>query len=498
MNQARSYLLISVLLFCCVGVFSQDYKPDFINHQYMYEHGGSECYFYKCTTGISIDSFSVNALDSTFYTYRVVDDSIYLNGCMKPFDTLWTGIQITTNGTGDLIFINDQSDSIKIKTRAGIGDTWKLFNFQNGDYINAEVISIKPQQILGVQDSIKTIELQAKNGLNANISHIFNGKNLRFSQSNGFVTLFNFRSFPLDTITYSLIGVSNPDRGAINIDAAAIFDYQIGDEFHYHDMQNLFPAAKIAHDDKGILKVLNRIKTPTEYTYTMERCELASHWDVVAEEWIYEHILDTIQTVIKLSTYNYLDAMPFQLMDISGFYGYTSLYPKNNRTYKSLGSNLLLDSAKTCLTYLMGHGANPTIQYGDGLGLTYYQNEGFQSIGTEYELIYYKKGNDTWGTPLNCSDLYYGISKINKSNYFLVYPTLFSETLFLNIDQRSQQSSQYISIYNIQGNAIVIEQEYKGRNKQIRFETSGWPPGLYTVHIRSDRNINVQKVIKVR
>ena len=116
-------------------------------------------------------------------------------------------------------------DSIKINTLANLNDNWKLLNLSNGNFLQATVVTISLQTILGNADSVKTISLQAKDSLGNNMNNIFNDKETKIGKQNGFLQIYNLLEFPSDTIPYSLVGKSNLDVGIVNLTAKEIFDF---------------------------------------------------------------------------------------------------------------------------------------------------------------------------------------------------------------------------------------------------------------------------------
>ncbi|MEO8087837.1 MAG: hypothetical protein ABI763_13520, partial [Bacteroidota bacterium] len=225
-----------LLLFCLLTatIFAQNWQTVLSNRN---------AFFYgDCSSSIRalfVDSTSFSGTDSVLYNYRGIPDGCYYYpGCFHINDTLWPGVKILISQNGDNLFLNYANDSIIIKTRAYLNDTWRLFEMDNGDYISGEIDSINFVPVLGMMDSVKNIKLTARNSSGNTIAHTINGHYIKISKNHGLVTSVSLFNFPSEEYEYSIIGLSNPVLGLQNLTAAEIFNLDVGDIFQYSNHED--------------------------------------------------------------------------------------------------------------------------------------------------------------------------------------------------------------------------------------------------------------------
>jgi len=108
-------------------------------------------------------------------------------------------------------------------------------------------------------------------------------------------------------------------------------------------------------------------------------------------------------------------------------------------------------SGDSCWYLIMADGCLSDKKYIKGLGGPYYAcTEAFCLGGAERKLVYYKKGNTTWGNPLIITD----ISDIEQLKNIQVYPNPANDYINVKFCDNSN-SDCFISIYNIQGKLMI-------------------------------------------
>ena len=316
------------------------------------------------------------------------------------------GEKVSFMNNGDDVFLNYNNDSIIIRTAAKEGETWVLF--ENDELIiTGEVISHQPEDILGQTDSVKTINLQAYYSQMDSIDHNINGLQLKLSKNHGLIQTLNFLSFPDETSgmmenhsDYELIGIANPDLGVQNLNWMDVHDFQPGDEIHV-----------IARDINGyidyyhhtrvntIYRYLNKNDMQDSIRYTIERIrKIRQKWSP-QEDFTITFTHDTITSLIK--PWNYFDIVSEEPIFSEGavyFHHQTYFYPHNTQgKYFEYGYfDIVSDD---CLTFPIYDGCFIYPLYLKGLAGPYYScSYDFEEISRQ--LAYYKKGDETWGTPL--------------------------------------------------------------------------------------------------
>jgi len=132
-------------------------------------------------------------------------------------------------------------------------------------------------------------------------------------------------------------------------------------------------------------------------------------------------------------------------------------------------------------------------KYVDGCGKAYvHYNDGI-SVSSSDDLIYYKKGEEEWGTPVivGIKDIYSSTPNI----FAFPNPFTTSTTIEFSLDANSKTQ---ISIYNTVGEMV-----YKGEEQmmapgthQFSWSPHHLPAGLYFVVLRSEDGVSVVKMIK--
>jgi hypothetical protein len=155
-----------VFLFILNFSFSQNYlsiKPDAIS----YYLGTSD----ETVSPIRIDSIITNGINTEYYSFcmiRPIPNSNYYT----EKGPSWIGKKMTDCGNSMNLFFNKENDTIYIKTNALLNESWKMFTFSNGNYVQATISSKALETIIGLSDSVKTISLQVKNSSGTNISNL--------------------------------------------------------------------------------------------------------------------------------------------------------------------------------------------------------------------------------------------------------------------------------------------------------------------------------------
>lgn len=115
---------------------------------------------------IWIDSSKVNGSYTTHYFYpsiRPKQMGLNLNPfmCLDTAGATWMGKTFVRTQDGDELYFNLNSDTIRLKTRATINESWTLFKTAGDTLFQAQVIALDTLSVDGQSDSIKQISIQA-------------------------------------------------------------------------------------------------------------------------------------------------------------------------------------------------------------------------------------------------------------------------------------------------------------------------------------------------
>jgi len=382
-----------------------------------------------------------------------------------------------------------------IKTQAGLYDSWKCCDLTYGRHLNASVTKIYADTLLGVEDSVQEISFQAYNIGGDSVPHIMNGKQIVLGKLLGLLEWFDIHLFPNDTTRYFLAGKSHLQIGIQLVPALEMFDFDIGDEFHY-DNENSW--GHWYHTMKTVLeKTIYGDVDSIVYKY--ERCYVEYRPQPPPNTFF---IHDTIIETIDLTNWYWLELfnkLPDEFIRLDEY--------SAHKYFRKIGSHE--NRVMVAISYLdyNYYSQNcwrdnwPDMQYYEefhcekGLGYTYYITRevlGSGFIG-EYisSLVYYRKGSEVWGTPWasDCFTLvgvdYHEAPDVSLS----IYP--------------NPASGSIISIKTDHpGELTILDLQGKSRLRQAitepttTIDVSDLKSGVYVVKIVGEKGVEVGKFVK--
>ncbi len=476
--------------------FSQNYlsiKPDAISYYYGIDN--------ESVFPIRIDSVITHGDSTEYYSFgmlRPLPNSYYFT----EKGPSWIGKKMTDCGNGINLFFNYNNDTIFIKTDALLNESWKMYTYPNGDYINAKVTNIILDNYIGLIDSTKIINLQLKNSFGINLINALNNYQYKLSKNYGFFILTDFYSFPFnpgepDSIYVStpemeLVGISNPQHGMQNLTYADVNGMQAGDEIHYNYYYSggAYPGSYSQHNE-SIYKYINRTENNAHDTiiFTVEICQFNTIQHYYPNSIVTSNYHNIVYNTISLNnSFNKLPLEPFFDGYTWGYYNKTDSIGYQPEHIYSLDYNDSLQPAILngwgTTNFIKNHGSG-TFQYYD-----YYDgsssNQSFQ---------YYKINGNEWGTPFICDSLLAHLTNVTNNGYtesgISFYPN--PATNYININSNYESISSFnIKIYDMQGRILLIKQ-IADINQQI--DVSSIPNGIYLVKIANLKTIDNYKLI---
>ena len=390
----------SFLFFVCVILsYANAY-----NYQTMYSHRTAFFSENNQVLPIRIDSVKMSG-DSVFYPIRNIE--MLDNNCFDPKGASWIGKKVIVNRDWNYFF-NAHNDTIKLKTSASLNESWDVHSSPEM-LIKGTVIGIDTVHFLGLIDSVKTIELKAYTiTLNA-LPHKLDNKRIRISKHYGFIDAMNFNSWPAYQFTYIqgdifqpiLAGMTNPEIGIQNLTWFKVFDFQPGDEIHSEYNSGWAfgsPPPYFTINKKTIKKYISR----TDYT---DSIQYAVDIQSATVEYIQGSYIPTIfhyttTETIKLNTeFDKLAGEPI-IDDYSAGLN-TQLYSTFQvKIAPHATENVFERDDSNCWSRMILDGCFPMNSYYTGLGGPYIECTGWMLSYESNSLVYYKKGSETWGTPL--------------------------------------------------------------------------------------------------
>lgn len=475
-------MLFSIALLAGFSVFSQDYQCIKDDADYFFWDG----WMYHA---IAIDSVQVHPDFTSYYNFTVVGKDDYQTECYTKDWPSWFGPRTDIYTNGDHFFFNYMIEPILIKTMKNAGDSWVSYNFSDGRFIESTIYQKVQMEFLGITDSVKKITFQVKDQNGIPISHSINDKQIWISKNHGLVKAINFKLFPdlYDYFDYyveesDLSGISNPQVGVQNLTAREIYNYDIGDEFHIWD---LTWGGGSATDFKRILTITGKEWIGDSIViYTKKRCERKRYfgsWDTLLL------FNDTVTEIFNFndSYWLALDEIPekYSTMGDSSYHDYfwtmETFNEEINKRCKSLISGYFSFYPHDCIYEII---TSTPVNYKDNGftggwadGLGGYWNDDQGGVGNISGLVYFKKGEEEWGTPFNCDSLLTGLTITTIDAKTSVHPNPMHDWAKLTVDNPENKEYQF-QLFNLMG---VLLREYRFQTNDLMIQRENLGNGIY-------------------
>lgn len=480
---------ICILLFCLSGgiLNAQDYQNICT----------SGITFFKGSSG-NIKAYRQDSVylpgnnDTIFISYRTIRPFL-INDCYDTTNGSVLGRRIYKKHDGTFYFFNWNHDTLTIKAQAALNETWKFCGLPGGSRIEAQVTGINQDTVLGLTDEVKVITFQAKDAGGNSISHFLNQKTIKLSRHYGISKTYDLYYMPdiqtNDASVYYLAGKTIPIMGIQNLSWKVIYNFDVGDEFHWSGSwwNGTGPSWQT------IKRVLARevFGNMDSVKYTMEYCKIMwlphpppnveKTFDTIIESYNFltignNAIIQNLpQTFIRSSNSSY---------HARGYERYILFPGRQTQEYN--------DWRYSYSGYCWGDVFEPTsytYDYSEGLGVTYTYHVEFYNWPVQWSepMVYYKKGSETWGTPLapNCSVLLPVETMANAVVPVLnINPNPVETQAEISLKGFTRSGLRYI-LYNSLGQQVCVSAIH---SDPFIFDRFGLPDGLYVISVIDDTN----------
>ena len=464
--------------------------------------------------GLQVDSVTISG-DSTFYhfyqtwDYQKADGFGYDEGeCVFPNGPSWLGHNAVELSDGRFLFTNYLKDTITLKPYAEIDETWNAFTFLNGDILWATVDDIYNEEILGVESQLKEISFRRKDSDGLINPDFPSNLQVVISDSLGFVITFPFRSlgeldsnswpqelwgnYELKLKNFSIIGLTNPNVGLNQISNISSYNFDVDDEFHWVEeiYFGLNPDYGVEPEDYT-LKKTQQISKLIDKTYDENSMKITYTWDNVElyefsgeengvpfynseySEYRSTSSIKTADTIYYLPEKAYYDEDEWE-----GIYYRQHIHSHDRMRIAHIVEQPSIfynyDEEYWEILFLSG-----TDEYkeglGEGLGDLGFRNAGFDHYHKRY-LAYYKKGDQTWGTPLVINS----VSTIHTGTVN-VYPNPVRSGEYITISAPTDGEFYSVTLFNISGTTLKHEKGLQGQ--QLWQIPSQLPVGIYILRV---------------
>lgn len=403
-----------LILFCAfiTIVHAQDYQPVFsgvrayfepdelINSQYY----NGEKFYRALEMNDSLDmgipvlyNFRENHYDN--YEISLLDDF----DCNHPDKSSWIGWKTMLLNNGVNVFFNRNYDSIFIHTLADLNEPWIFYKINDSLYYTAEVIDHDTMSFLGITDSIKSIQISLNDSVKNLLTDTTNFQIL-LSKEHGFVRTINFRDFPgfgpetFPVIEHQLVGFSLQNLGHQKLTKGDIYDFDRDDIIHRTFNYMSGSGGGYLH---AIHEYLKRIDYGSESTwYLIDRIQWGGDYTGNSS-----YINDTIEVTYHNQMDHIQVGMPFESIyndwELWCYVVYRNEdYNSRPRLYTltpQFQYGIVFDSCYTLPFEYFDIWHNWHIK-GCGVNSQYF--DPLSNNSSQSTIVYYKKGDDEWGTPL--------------------------------------------------------------------------------------------------
>jgi hypothetical protein len=385
---------------------------------------------------------------------------------------------------------------------AALNETWCAFT-SDECLIEGKVTSMDTIHFFGLVDSVKTIDFQAYSSPDNPVPHEANIHSLKVSKHLGVLQMLNFYQFPDfeemaygfvdDRIKeYTLVGLSYeteegsaPDVGLQNLTWFDVFDFQPGDEIHtlLDEFDWFMEHVGSSSYEQTIRRFLTRKDYPDSLVYTYEQKVLAREvQDSLASE-SFQH--DTGTLVIYRNPL--FDKLPGEVT-IDGDWAWSHFMNHGDGISKTVPSIALgiWGMGDSCWAYCCADGCFMDETYYKGLGGPYgYCTQAFSYGKTEKKLIYYKKGEETWGTPFKLTSTEPDVSIQDLQ----IFPNPASDHLWI---KSATGPIQAICLMEISGRKIL---DQVVNQNQLYLDLSPYSPGIYVLQVMNAQGKHASRII---
>jgi hypothetical protein len=455
-----------------------------------------------CSPGITFFKDSVNYLqafrrdsanlmpngDTLFISYRTIRDTAVWT-CADTTQGSVLGRKIIRTGTGWFYFFNRNNDTLKLKTQAVLNESWKFCQLAGGSYVQASVTSILNDTVFGQPDQVKVITFQAKNSSNVNIPNFLNQQTILLSKHYGLTRFLEVFSLPDHVYIFELAGKSNPPMGIQDFGWRDVYNFDVGDVFHYTGNAS---GSGGSANWKKIVTVLDKtvFGNMDSVQYIFQQCKVMNSGPPPTTTSSFDTV-STMYNFLTMNTTNFMLGLPMEFIPKGGVYADLitafSGWP-NNRFSKEFMPNWYDTWVNPGCWVPPFEPAFDRTNYTPDLGCTFYETGWMTWQSIEY-LVYYKKGTEVWGTPVStdCHSLVSVSPAPEKSPLrVIISPNPVSQSSIITILGCQGTKEFDFTLFNNLGREVF---NLKSENPSFSFDRKDLPNGLY-IYVVNGTGIN--------
>lgn len=477
----KNFTTIPLALFISIAAIAQDWSPIRVNQKMNYQHSDSA---YISHT-IWVDSAGNTFEDSTFFLNLVVKDFPDNPEIVLRNQPQFFGIIINKDVLGNYFFIEPMNYCLL--SSASVGESW-LFDINNS--VIATLTDIMEQEIFGVTDSVKTIELS-------------DGNEILISKNFGILQFPDFENGG----SFELVGIQDTEYGESVPGTLEIYNFEIGEIYQtFFDYSTVNSGSSFDYTYKKTVVNKQQFEDSIQYEFHVLRHK-REYWANNTTHHYYANYYEDL--TIKNDPANHENKFNKQLDIIEDTYvwigtmelfAYCRIYPdENGMIVKAFGdpqedNNLeylyfALDADSDTLYKLEDSEMVDGYQgftFINGLGLSYTYSEEFWETYIEYYLEGYVKDGDTVGIISPDTSFTTGIrSNIVYNNIDITPNPANDKITILNLPDALANGFS-IQLFNLEGKAVKT---FNLSDQSKTFSVADLNPGLYIYTITQNQEI---------
>ena len=498
----KKTLLLSLLLIT-FSAFAQDWAPfkttDVIK-QFVAEdtvQSQLRLRYMHPIQSVSTQSFSTSQ-NETMIVFQKGYSALklfYNNPFAPPFGFSTSADKIKGRILGDTARIF--SDSSIFTSIDSLGFTMKFYHsykqgmvWEFGRSVDFELVgtvdSLYTDSIGGMVDSIAKISLVVLDFMPFVVNgHPFNNQQILISKNHGLISTLDFTHFTDSSFKYNYY--SGLQDSILLNDHAAL---TVGDEFHFQTIENNYGPYLYSRINNRISVLSDSIiGTRRKVDYKLEKWRVSPVSQIFADgyftrEFELDSVYSSNKSMIKES--NPTQSSFTQMFGVSSTTGCVDLIQSTLGSSEFRFTYPFLSNEPDSIQFVGGALAGGTNNIFIGVGVEFY-SYGHGGVGSsilQETIVYIKKGNQTWGTPLNLS---VGLNEeIQDQSGLFVYPNPVKETLRINT------KGDYVAIEILNTNGQLVA----GFDKQAAYDVSELRTGIYFLRMVSEESVVTKKFVK--
>ena len=472
----KKLLLLFIIVFTSCSTYAQRwelFKNDISHYTTPQQNTAMAISFYTDSVALTLRVDTV-LLGSHITTTVFAKDysgrlTPFSRSCIGPSASI-LGDSLVENADSSIYYINNNKLIWKNKNQ------WKFFRDSNN---NELLISLDSVTVLN-GDSLKHFSFSSSSNV-AFDSAVFTTPFI-VSKLNGMVKGFDFSYFPseIKPISYLLKGF---------VKKSNIYDYAIGDEYHYQ--HKLALSMSYSTLDLYVLKVIGKVvHNQDSVSYTFERKVREDKLVPMGQGLVHQYrsykdtIIKSYNWSHKLLLGTYMDIRSLTTGTMNR--GTVGVYDSDYAVPTFIDISEIGWSGDSICDFTFETERYTSYIFGVG-SFDYYSNGDISSwYESKEDLLYYKKGTKTWGTPITIviSDI-----KENTLSNIYFYPNPAKDQFII---ENIQEKTDY-KLVNVNG-AMIERGIFKEASNSISM--SNLERGIYFLQLQSKSNFRTIRIVK--